>query len=66
MYYLRTKSAADAIKFTVDNNIMNDTNTENATALEEAGKKELAAYKTANNLDQFMEDDMKQHLFDAT
>jgi ribonucleoside-diphosphate reductase alpha chain len=62
MYYLRTKSAADAIKFTVDNNIMNDTNTENATALEEAGKKELAAYNTANNLDQFMEDDMKSQI----
>jgi ribonucleoside-diphosphate reductase alpha chain len=62
MYYLRTKSAVDAVKFTVDNSIMNDTNNENATALEEAGKKELAAYNTANNLDQFMEDDMKSQI----
>jgi ribonucleoside-diphosphate reductase alpha chain len=64
MYYLRTKSAVDAVKFTVDNNIMNDATTENAnaTALETAAKKELAAYNVANNIDQFMEDDMKSQI----
>lgn len=66
MYYLRTKSAVDAVKFTVDNNISKDTVTENAnanaTALEVAAKKELAAYNVANNVDQFMEDDINSQI----
>ncbi len=66
MYYLRTKSAVDAVKFTVDNNIMNDATTENAnataSALEVAAQKELVAYNVANNIDQFMEDDMKSQI----
>ena len=56
MYYLRTKSAVDAIKFTVDNGIMENTNADNASALEVSAKKELAAYNVANNIDQFMEE----------
>lgn len=65
MYYLRTKSAVDAVKFTVDNSISKDTVTENAnaTALEVAAKKEAAAYNVANTVvDQFMEDDITSQI----
>lgn len=62
MYYLRTKSAVDAVKFTVDNSIMNDTSTENANALEVAAKKELAAYNVANTLDTFNEEDIQSQI----
>jgi len=62
MYYLRTKSAVDAVKFTVDNKISNDTVTENATALETAAKKEMAAYNVSNTVDQFMEDDVNSQI----
>jgi len=62
MYYLRTKSAVDAVKFTVDNSISKDTVTENATALEVAAKKELAAYQVSNSVEEFKEEDINSQI----
>jgi len=62
MYYLRTKSAVDAVKFTVDNTIAKNNGTENATSLEMAAQKEMAAYHVSNNVDQFMEEDINSQI----
>src|SRR5262249_6241125 len=56
MYYLRTKSAADAIKFTVDQNVIN-ANIDSTTITNTQ-----AEYSTKNQLDQFMEDDMQSQI----
>lgn len=65
MYYLRTKSAADAIKFTVDQTVVNANIEAAATAnatLTTTTTKTQVAYSTDNPLDQFMEDDMKSQI----
>ncbi|MBL0105633.1 MAG: ribonucleoside-diphosphate reductase subunit alpha [Bacteroidetes bacterium] len=51
MYYLRTKSAADAIKFTVDQSYLKKPNTENAEALAPVVDKEEAFAQMACSLD---------------
>ena len=49
MYYLRSKSAADAIKFTVDHSFMKKPELEEAAIATVSGSSSVAAV-TANNL----------------
>jgi len=62
MYYLRTKSAADAIKFTVDQSVVNanlEAHTNATAAANLTTTNAPVTYNSNNQIDQFMEDAAK-------